>query len=491
MGPLPDLVSLEQVRSMRVRQVFRRLLTRTRYSLATPLARTTIRGKDWSFLEHFDDIGELAKFDFQIETLYRSRLKNLRLVKAGHYDLKSYAVFRKFDVLFDHKHRVLVCIPWLRVGGAERVAANLAAAIRHLYGRGSVAVLVLDYTPDQIRRRYPNEPKADFWFPPDVPVVDLSETLALNGDQRIAAFSKLLLSIAPQFVVNVNSKTMWDCFLTFGKQLGSQIDLVGCLFCNDRDLNDGPVGYATSYFRETLANLSFVVADQAAFLNELIARFNLIPRESSKLKCIYQPVTPPKLTGDGPRLERLRSSDSYRRKILWAGRLTRQKNPELLQKIARRSPYCDFHVFGVGAFPIGHRPDNLYYRGEFNRFDEIETEAFDAFLYTSRWDGLPNVLLEAAAHRLPIIAQAVGGIGEILTEATGWPISATSDTADFDAALRQVCFEFDQHSGPDRIAAMSELIRTRHSFETFCQRVGAIFEGKDFDYVDHQHHHCQ
>ena len=98
---------------------------------------------------------------------------------------------------------------------------------------------------------------------------------------------------------------------------------------------------------------------------------------------------------------------------------------------------------------------------------------------------------KAAAHRLPIIAQAVGGIGEILTEATGWPISATSDTADFDAALRQVCFEFDQHSGPDRIAAMSELIRTRHSFETFCQRVGAIFEGKDFDYVDHQHHHCQ
>ena len=126
---------------MRVRQVFRRLLTRTRYSLATPLARTTIRGKDWSFLENFDDLGELAKFDFQIETLYRSRLKNLRLVKAGHYDLKSYAVFRKFDVLFDHKHRFLVCIPWLRVGGAERVRpiwqppfviSMVGAALRYL-----------------------------------------------------------------------------------------------------------------------------------------------------------------------------------------------------------------------------------------------------------------------------------------------------------------------------------------------------------------------
>ena len=258
---------------MRARQAFRRLLTRTKYSLAKPLDRTSIRGEDWSFLENFDDLADLAKFDFQIEFLYRSGSKNTKLIRAGHYDRKSYAAFRKFDGLFSNEYRILICIPWLRVGGAERVAANLAAALRHLYGPGSVAVLVLDFTADQIRKQYRNEPAADLWFPPDVPVFDMTETLTLERDQRLAALAKLLLGIAPQFIVNVNSKTMWDCFLEYGRQLASQINLVGCLFCNDRDLNDGPIGYATSYFRETLANLSFVITDQTAFISELATSF--------------------------------------------------------------------------------------------------------------------------------------------------------------------------------------------------------------------------
>ena len=476
---------------MRARQAFRRLLTRTKYSLAKPLDRTSIRGKDWSFLENFDDLADLAKFDFQIEFLYRSGSKNTKLIRAGHYDRKSYAAFRKFDGLFSNKYRILICIPWLRVGGAERVAANLAAALRHLYGPGSVAVLVLDFTADQIRKHYRNEPTADLWFPPDVPVFDMTETLSLDRDQRLAALAKLLLGIAPQFIVNVNSRTMWDCFLEYGRQLASQINLVGCLFCNDRDLNDAPLGYAASYFRETLTNLSFVITDQTAFICELTTRFNLIPSEYSKLKCLYQPVAAPKSMSDSARFERLRRPNSYRRQVLWTGRLTRQKNPELLLQIAVRSPDCDFHVFGVGQLPNGRPPGNLHYHGPYERFDDIETETFDAFLYASRWDGLPNVLLEAAAHHLPIIAQVTGGIGEIVSEATGWPVPVTSDADDFSAILRQACFEFEQQCGDARIATMSELIGTRHSFETFCRTLGMIFGSRDFDHVDHQHHHRQ
>ena len=113
-----------------------------------------------------------------------------------------------------------------------------------------------------------------------------------------------------------------------------------------------------------------------------------------------------------------------------------------------RSPDCDFHVFGVGQLPNGRPPGNLHYHGPYERFDDIETEAFDAFLYASRWDGLPNVLLEAAAHHLPIIAQVTGGIGEIVSEATGWPVPVTSDADDFSAILRQACFEFEQQCGP-------------------------------------------
>jgi glycosyltransferase involved in cell wall biosynthesis len=43
-------------------------------------------------------------------------------------------------------------------------------------------------------------------------------------------------------------------------------------------------------------------------------------------------------------------------------------------------------------------------------------KAFDVFVLTSRWEGLPCVLLEARASRLPIVATRVGGADEAIVE---------------------------------------------------------------------------
>lgn len=42
--------------------------------------------------------------------------------------------------------------------------------------------------------------------------------------------------------------------------------------------------------------------------------------------------------------------------------------------------------------------------------------AFDVFLFTSRWEGLPRVVVEAAAAGLPIVATDVGGVSELLDD---------------------------------------------------------------------------
>lgn len=63
-------------------------------------------------------------------------------------------------------------------------------------------------------------------------------------------------------------------------------------------------------------------------------------------------------------------------------------------------------------------------------------KVFDVFLLTSRWEGLPCVLLEARASRVPIVATRVGGAPEAIVE----PAQGTLyDSGDVQAMAERVC----------------------------------------------------
>jgi len=52
-----------------------------------------------------------------------------------------------------------------------------------------------------------------------------------------------------------------------------------------------------------------------------------------------------------------------------------------------------------------------------------------ALLMPSLIEGLPAVILEAFKSKLPVVAYTVGGIPEVLTEETGWPIKKNDEAA--------------------------------------------------------------
>lgn len=133
-----------------------------------------------------------------------------------------------------------------------------------------------------------------------------------------------------------------------------------------------------------------------------------------------------------PRPVRIDREDSERR-ILFVGRLTEQKRPQnLVNAVAAmavqsgKSVVVDF----LGDGELRSELQQLIFatglsgcvrlHGYQSNVAEWMAQA-DVLVLPSDWEGLPNVVLEAMAHGLPVIATNVDGVPEIIEHGvTGW-----------------------------------------------------------------------
>ena len=104
--------------------------------------------------------------------------------------------------------------------------------------------------------------------------------------------------------------------------------------------------------------------------------------------------------------------------ILFVGRLSWAKGADRLDKIihsvGKKSDVFQFVIVGTGEYSQKLRkyPNELVYMGGKVARENIADyyKASDLLVFPSRTEGLPNVILEALASNLPIIASPVGDI---------------------------------------------------------------------------------
>jgi glycosyltransferase involved in cell wall biosynthesis len=100
---------------------------------------------------------------------------------------------------------------------------------------------------------------------------------------------------------------------------------------------------------------------------------------------------------------------------------------------------------------------------------------FDVFLHTAQWEGMPNVLIEAAACGLAIVASSVGGVPELVKNGdTGFCITPYDDVDAYCDALRTL--HADRSKLVSLAAAAKELAVHRHSWAAFRQTLGCLPE---------------
>lgn len=138
---------------------------------------------------------------------------------------------------------------------------------------------------------------------------------------------------------------------------------------------------------------------------------------------------------------------------LTVGRITEQKDYPNLFEALRTQP-SDSRVWIVGdgelraeseravdQHGLGHRVRFLGVRGDVAQL----MSAADGFVLASAWEGLPMVLLEAAASELPAVATEVGGVAEIVRPPSGSLVPARDPTA-----LSHALTELEGASATDR-----------------------------------------
>lgn len=174
-------------------------------------------------------------------------------------------------------------------------------------------------------------------------------------------------------------------------------------------------------------------------------------------------------------------------RILSVGRLDPEKNPlllaDVLMRARRADPRWQIDVCGDGSMTeaLARRfrelgvADHARLRGHV----PIDNGLWDLYcashvlLHVSFTEGVPQVLLEAFAARLPIVATAVGGVPELVGDCG--LLVAPDDADAATAALNRLA-----HDAPlrDRLVECGIDVARQHTIEAECARLAAFLTGR-------------
>lgn len=333
---------------------------------------------------------------------------------------------------------VLVATPMLVAGGAEKYIADMVNELA-AQGRGPVVVLVTDQTRQE----------AQGWEQLKVLAPLQAHSVRFWSDAVGAShgtadhFARFAQSLRPSMLVANNSRIALDAIVRFGRGLSQNTRL----FCTYFSLSPLGLGapFGARYPTWTCAHATSVT-DNEVMHTTLVEMTKAIPGT----RVAIVPPLAPVLLGDEfeKRLasRRLRYGKASQRRWAWVSRVEPAKGTEILRLIALKRPGDKFDVYGPversACEGTDLRAPNVQLRGLITDVASADFTMYDGFLFTSLFEGMPNVVLEMAQHAIPLVLADVGGISNTFVDGAALLVQHEKNsqaTADrFDMALERL-----------------------------------------------------
>lgn len=356
-------------------------------------------------------------------------------------------------------------VPWLVKGGADLVVINYVQSLTMQNLAKHIAVISTLNVDSPWKERLPEQAR----------FIEFGKKFHwLSPEEQEKLLIRLLVQNSPNVIHNINSDLGYRLFVKYGKALQRMSKLYASSFCLDMTEEGRYAGYPIWYLPKCFDILEALLSENHTHLEVLEGIYAF---DRKKMYVHYQPVAPvaKQKQFDGTYLNK----ETF--DILWAGRLDRQKRPDILIQIAERCKDLPFrfHVYGSTVLDADlytkrfEELENISYHGAFNGLPSIDMNNYDIFLYTSQWDGMPNVLLEAVSLGLPVIASDVGGIRELIVhKKTGFLITPYTDADAYSDCLQCI---FEDRSILAEIASRTfQLLAERHSWKVFNENIKKI-----------------
>lgn len=360
----------------------------------------------------------------------------------------------------------VLCGPWIKRGGADLLMVQYAKAIATELGRERVAILTTENTDS------PWASLAEPW----ATVVLFGQVCGnLSDPDKAQVLTKLLLQSNVLVVHNLNSPTCYQAIASAGPALSSKMKLFASLFCLERQANGVRVGYAADSIDACMPYLTQVLTDNLAIIDELVSIYGYDP---TKFKAMHTPID----FGHEPFVRETPSGPLNHLNVVWASRLDSQKLPATLLEIVRacRDLPMTFNIWGESVL-VGNiesvlnelkAQPNVKMHGAFDGFGSLPMQEYDAFLYTSGFDGIPLVVPQAVFFGLPIVASAVGGVAEVLGEGRGQLVTQVDQPDEYVEGLKSILA--DPVSAHQATLRAQAYVREIHVFENFAREIREV-----------------